>query len=51
MTTPTTTECLGIDAEFLHADGMELFHLGALRRLMRCIFLSPSVCFLEVGSG
>ena len=40
VTMPMTTECLGINAEFLHADGMNLFHLGALRHLMRCVSLS-----------
>ena len=33
-------ERLGIDAEYLRANGMDLFHLGALGRLMRCV-LSP----------
>jgi len=30
-------ECLGINAEYLRANGMDLFHLGALGRLMRCV--------------
>src|SRR5712671_480537 len=36
-------ERLGIDAEYLRANGMDLFHLGALGRLMRCVLsLRPS---------
>jgi hypothetical protein len=36
--------CLGIDAEYLRANGMGLFHLGALGCLMRCILsLHPSL--------
>jgi len=30
-------ECLGIDADYLRANGMDLFHLGALGRLMLCL--------------
>jgi hypothetical protein len=37
-------ECLGIDAEYLRANGMDLFHLGALGSLMRCVLsLHPSL--------
>jgi hypothetical protein len=36
-------ERLGIDAEYLRANCMDLFHLGALGRLMRCVLsLRPS---------
>ncbi len=36
-------ERLGIDAEYLRANGMDLFHLGALGRLMQCVLsLRPS---------
>ncbi len=37
-------ECLRIDAEYLRANGMDLFHLGALGRLMPCVLsLHPSL--------
>jgi len=42
-------ECLGIDAEYLRANDMDLFHLGALGRLMRCV-LSPSVSIVEADA-
>jgi hypothetical protein len=37
-------ECLETDADYLRANGMDLFHLGALGRLMRCVFsIHPSL--------
>lgn len=43
---------LGIDVDYLHDNGLELFHLGALGRLMRCVssvwvvqLATDNVCF------
>jgi hypothetical protein len=42
--TQSELDCLGIDAEYLRENGMDLFHLGALGRLMRCVLsLHPSL--------
>jgi hypothetical protein len=46
-------ECLGIDAVYLCMNGMDLFHLGTLGRLMRCVLslsLPSSVCVVEVAA-
>jgi len=47
----------GINAVYPRATGMDLFHLGALGRLMRCVLslslslsLRPSVCVVEVAA-
>ena len=48
-------ERLGIGADYLHENGMGLFHLSALGRLMRCVLPSPplslSVLRVHVRSG
>jgi hypothetical protein len=40
-------ERLGIGADYLRANGLWLFHLGALGRLTRCVL---SFCIVEVAS-
>jgi hypothetical protein len=42
-------ERLGIGADYLHANGLDLFHLGALGRLMRCVSVCAFV-FVEAAS-
>jgi len=40
-------ERLGIGAEYLRANGLGLFHLGALGRLMRCVLCPSAIYFVE----